>query len=124
MDCLSVALGGFFGSIARFLAGMWWLAGRKSSIPLSIAAINIAGCFLLGLVLPILESSGQHFILFASAGFLGSFTTMSTFSLEAAQLLRENNMKGFVLYIILSIGGSLLAFPIGRIIGMYVPKIF
>ncbi|WP_409291998.1 fluoride efflux transporter CrcB [Peribacillus sp. SCS-37] len=123
MDYLSVAIGGFLGSIARFLAGMSFLARRKSSIPLSIAAINIAGCFLLGLVLPFLEGSGQHFILFASAGFLGSFTTMSTFSLEAAQLLRENNLKGFVLYIILSLGGSLLAFSIGRMIGMYLSKI-
>ncbi|WP_242698130.1 fluoride efflux transporter CrcB [Bacillus sp. SD088] len=112
--CL-VAAGGFFGAIARF-----WVSNRikrkdASSFPLATLIVNLVGSFLLGLIIGAnLEHSLQ---LLLGIGFLGAFTTFSTFKLENIQLHAEKKWKTLVLYLGLSYTfGIFLAF-IGILIG-------
>ena len=88
---LLVGIGGFFGAVARFLVARWVFILVDTRFPLGTFVINISGSFLLGVLVTIV---GQK--LFANAaslqlalgiGFLGAFTTFSTFEFETHALL-------------------------------------
>jgi len=85
-----IALAGGLGALSRYgLAGLVQrLAG--GSFPLGTFAVNILGCFLFGLVWGLLEHRlGPHFRLAALTGFMGAFTTFSTYAFESATLLQH-----------------------------------
>lgn len=88
-----VAIGGFLGAIARF-----WIGHRlnKGSFPYGTLLVNVGGAFLLGLLVGSgIEGNG---LLLCGTGFLGAFTTFSTWMLEASKM----EMKKAVFYIILT----------------------
>ncbi|OFX13756.1 MAG: hypothetical protein A2516_10440 [Alphaproteobacteria bacterium RIFOXYD12_FULL_60_8] len=90
---LAIALGGALGSVAR------WIMSNKithmvgSSFPWGTLAVNVVGCFLLGVVA---EGMARSWNLspevrdFIRVGILGGFTTFSTFSLDAYTLIIEH----------------------------------
>lgn len=87
-----VALGGALGALARFgLAGtVARIAGTR--YPWGTTAVNLSGCFLFGLLWAMIEHRlpaphGARMILLT--GFLGAYTTFSTFAFENAALLRD-----------------------------------
>lgn len=87
-----LALAGAAGTLARF--GISGLAQRLggAAFPWGTLAVNLAGCFLFGLVWTLAEDrlliSGEtRFILLT--GFMGAFTTFSTFAFETGEFLRE-----------------------------------
>ena len=102
-------LGGFFGAITRYSIGEW--IQTDNGIPLGTLLINLLGCFLLGWFLTFFtlrKNIKTEFILFIGTGFIGSFTTFSTFSVETV-LLFQNGLTGYgVLYILISIVFGLL----------------
>lgn len=82
MTYLWVAIGGFFGAIARFkISG--WLNGRRV-FPWGTFLINVSGSFLLGLLIGADVRGSWQLLL--GTGFMGAFTTFSTFHLEAIRL--------------------------------------
>ena len=83
---MAVMMGGCLGAMARFSIGKL-LAGTGRSFPFPTFCINILGCFLLGIAV----ASELPPVLYrlVGIGFLGAFTTFSTFSYETLQLLRE-----------------------------------
>ncbi|NNF58338.1 MAG: fluoride efflux transporter CrcB [Rhodothermaceae bacterium] len=84
---LLVALGGAFGAVARY--GVAFAAVRlgADAFPWGTWAANLLGCFLIGLVLPfVLAPQHETARLLAVTGFLGAFTTFSTFSLDTFSL--------------------------------------
>ena len=89
-DCLLVALGSGLGGMARYLVGAWVMARFSSGFPWGTFAVNVSGCFLLGLLLTILSEraaapwSGWRLLL--GVGFLGGYTTFSTLLYETWQL--------------------------------------
>ncbi|MCI7146053.1 MAG: CrcB family protein [Clostridiales bacterium] len=108
INCLFVGLGGFIGSVARYLMGL-------ISIPTIV--INIAGAFLIGVIsaLALKNSSfDPHLLLFLRVGICGGFTTFSTFSLDAVELLRTGSVLTGVLYMVLSVVLCLLATVAGQ----------
>ncbi|WP_046175847.1 fluoride efflux transporter FluC [Domibacillus indicus] len=87
------AIGGFFGAITRF-----WISGlfNKAAFPFGTLFVNLAGAFLLGLLIErgIRESS----LLLWGTGFLGAFTTFSTWMFE----IHEMSAKKAAFYAVLT----------------------
>lgn len=95
-----VAIGGFFGAISRFLLSKWIGQLTKQQFPFATFLINSSASFLLGAFLASTSSANFHYLI--ASGFLGAFTTFSTFSYEAVTLLLEQKIKRALLYIGLS----------------------
>ncbi|RFU68121.1 fluoride efflux transporter CrcB [Peribacillus saganii] len=112
-----VGIGGFLGAIARFSFSRFINKKFTFRIPIATATINLLGSFLLGLLI----SSGlnNNSILFLGTGFMGAFTTFSTFKLEGVQLYLNKRKKEFFIYNLISYGGGILLALIGSEIGKY-----
>jgi CrcB protein len=100
---LLVGAGGFLGSVARYLLCGWvQQLCRESTFPYGTMAVNLLGCFLIGVLAQLSESRGipsSEARLFLTIGLLGGFTTFSTFSVESLQLLREGQSLAAAAYI-------------------------
>lgn len=99
---LWIGLGGFFGSAGRYLAtGFVQRAAPESLLPVGTAAVNISGCFAIGLVAGLAESRGllsPAARAFLIVGLLGGFTTFSAYGYETLQLLRDGHLPRAALY--------------------------
>lgn len=109
MKILIVMFGGFLGSISRFGIGKWLMT--DSRFPTGTFVINILGCFALGWLLTtaaMKKNIPTNIVLLAGTGFLGSFTTFSTFSVETIKLIQSGMITVAVLYVLGSIIVGLL----------------
>ena len=117
LDCLFVGAGGFIGSVLRYLCNYLPPLG---SLPVATFLINIVGSFLLGLISTVLLTYGlenEHLSLFLRIGLCGGFTTFSTFSLEAMNLIQDGDWAIAVGYMVLSCAVSVLAAVLGCFVG-------
>lgn len=101
MEYLLIAMGGIFGSLSRFL-----ISGRigekySGTYPLGTFIINITGAFTLGAVTAFNPAYNLYALIVI--GFLGSFTTFSTFIVESLSLFQSGEKKNAILYLSLSI---------------------
>ncbi len=91
-----VAVGGLIGSVLRYwLAGIVQGANDGAAFPAGTLAVNVAGSFLIGLVMTLSLERGlvnDDVRILLTTGFCGGFTTMSTFSYETIALLRDGEM--------------------------------
>lgn len=101
-----VALGGAIGSVLRYLTVAAFGA------PWAVAAVNVAGSFVMG-VLFVALSSRAHLSPLLMAGVLGGFTTFSAFSLDALKLWQSGQTLQAALYVGGSVILSLLAVALG-----------
>ncbi|MDP7991894.1 fluoride efflux transporter CrcB [Bacillus sp. MHSD_36] len=97
IETLLVAIGGFFGAITRFAISNWFKKRNKTSFPIATFLINITGAFLLGYIIGNGVSTSWQLLL--GTGFMGAFTTFSTFKLESVQLLNLKKCSTLLLYI-------------------------
>jgi len=112
MDYLLVAVGGSLGAILRFSLAKWIGNRFGTSFPFGTFVINVVGSFLLGFTFFMDESIS----LFFNIGFLGAFTTFSTFGYEAFSLLEKGEYGRMLVYLI----GSALLGLFGAYLGMEV----
>ena len=110
-----VALGGAAGAVARY-----WLSGAVYRItgpgfPWGTMAVNLLGCFAIGIVVVALESTLQSSAIRAAVaiGFLGAFTTFSTYSYEALALIQDGEWARAGAYVGGSVALGLLAVAAG-----------
>jgi CrcB protein len=113
MSFLMVGIGGMLGSVARYDLGMRINKYSKSAFPYATFIINITGALLLGIV-SAMHDSGQLYLLLGE-GFLGAFTTFSTFMYEGVNLIKDNKHLNAFLYII----ATVIIGSIGFVIGYY-----
>jgi len=118
---LAVALGGSFGAVIRFLvsSGIYQWLGR--GFPYGTLVVNIMGSFMLGLLTEslMLQRITVTFEYRAAilVGFIGAFTTFSTFSLETFYLIEQGNLTKAALNIFTSVSACILAIWIGLLCG-------
>lgn len=124
MDLLLVGIGGFVGAIARRVVDLWVSDRVGSAFPLGTLVINVSGAFLVGLlfawalergVLP-REIRGPVMI-----GFLGAYTTFSTWMLESWRLVEDGAWALAAFNLAGSVALGLVAVVAGLAVGRLLP---
>ena len=112
---VGVAVLGGFGAVARFLVDRALARRLAGAFPSGILAVNLSGAFLLGL----LGGSGPSgtTALLVGVGFIGSYTTFSTWMLQTLELGEERRFGLAVVNIVLSLVAGLAAAALGWWLG-------
>jgi len=113
---LIVGLGGAVGSMLRYAVQKFFQAQVAATFPTGTLLVNIAGCFLIGILWSLVSRSftwNDEMKLLLMTGFCGGFTTFSAFTLEGIGLLKENKTALFFIYLTASVVGGLVATFIG-----------
>ena len=116
LKMLLIVSAGGMGSLARYLVGGWVQRGTSGSFPLGTLCINVSGCLLIGFLAA--AFSGRILVreetrIALMVGFLGGFTTFSTFGLETFALLKDGQTLRAAANVGLSVGLGLLAVGVG-----------
>lgn len=116
---LWVGIGGFMGAIARYVVA-GWASRADETFPWGTFAVNISGSFLLGFVIGLM---GERFAVHPdlrigiTVGFIGAYTTFSTFALETFELGETKAFAVAALNVIASVGVGLAAIWAGLAAG-------
>ncbi|HEB76767.1 MAG TPA: fluoride efflux transporter CrcB [Nitrospirae bacterium] len=119
MNYLIVGAGGFLGAIARFAISAWIGQRWGRSFPLGTFFVNVTGCFLIGLIMSLLTERfmvNLQWRLFLTIGFLGAYTTFSTFEYETGYLLRDSEWVLAALNVFFSIFAGFAALKLGELL--------
>lgn len=124
LQILALFIGGGLGSLARYLGASAVNSLHNSHFPLGTWAVNIVGSFCIGWWMthlidwnnPLRESVR----LFAIVGFLGGFTTFSSFSLETVKLMQDDKFLVAGTYVLISVLAGIFA----TLLGIWVAKNF
>tara|TARA_B100001287_G_C22478453_1_gene433147 strand:- start:387 stop:761 length:375 start_codon:yes stop_codon:yes gene_type:complete len=96
-----VAIGGSIGASLRYAISSWI---AYESFPIATISVNIVGSFILGIIALSVSQSliSTELALFLGVGIIGSFTTMSAFSVETIEMLRDGNISSASIYVFLT----------------------
>ncbi|MDE7398133.1 MAG: fluoride efflux transporter CrcB [Oscillospiraceae bacterium] len=115
-DCLAVGAGGFIGAVLRWLIGLIPVE-MKSGFPIKTLAVNIVGCFAIGLITALVAKffpDNTRLTLFLKTGICGGFTTFSTFALETEGLFEKGGKSAAIIYITASLVCGVFAVFLGQ----------
>lgn len=97
---LLVALGGALGAVARFVVATGFARRVGTGWPWGTLFINLSGCFLIAIFAAKLTSPGMRYLL--PIGFVGAYTTFSTFEYETLRLIELGQPLGALAYVLAS----------------------
>lgn len=103
---LAVAAGGALGAAARYFLGGTILSRVASPFPVATFVINVTGSFVLGFFLTVASERAEfspHLRLAVAVGFVGAYTTFSTFEYETLRLAEERGFLLALLNVVLSV---------------------
>ena len=112
MRTIWVGVAGFFGAIARYALGGFISERVGGAFPWETFVINVSGCFALGFIFTLLT---ERFLphptlrIALTVGFLGAYTTFSTFAFETMRLAEDGAVLFAALNVFASVGAGLLA---------------
>jgi CrcB protein len=115
-EVLLVAACGAVGSLARYGLSEW--LARRTTFPYATLVVNVTGSFVLGLVLGLALAGklSQQARAAVGAGFLGAYTTFSTFSVETVTLVKEGRHGAAAANLALNLGLGLAAAWLGLVV--------
>jgi CrcB protein len=117
-EFLIVACGGAVGAMARYLVFITVGLHLGLAFPFGTLIVNILGSFLLGVLaegMALVWTVSPQLRLFLVVGFLGAFTTFSTFSLDVATLYERGSFSLLLIYVL----ASLILSVVGLFSGLY-----
>lgn len=120
MTFVAISIGAVLGANARYLVGGWLSDRFGTGFPVGTLLINVTGSFVIGLVLTLI---GERFVVadwwrpLVAIGFLGSYTTFSTFSFETLALAQSGAWGLAGLNVAGSVAGSLVGVYLGTVLG-------
>ena len=116
-ELFAIALGGALGSVARYVLGESVTGLLGEAFPWGIFVVNVIGCLAIGVLFVLLVETGNEgtgaWRSFLMVGFLGAFTTFSTFSLQTLALLETGRWLVAASYALGSLLSCLAAVAIG-----------
>lgn len=119
IEAFLVFAGGAAGSITRYVLGKIISQKAKGSFPLGTFLINISGAFLLGILNAL--NPDKNLNLLAAEGFLGGYTTFSTFMYEGFSLISGKKRINALIYITCTIITGMASFVLGRLLaGLFI----
>ena len=106
MHWLAVAIGGALGAMARYAVSTWIFNATSHKFPYATLSVNVLGSFVMGILFVFIveraalpaEMRGLLMI-----GFLGAFTTFSTFSLDALGLWQNGHLFLALVYVLATV---------------------
>lgn len=119
---LAVAAGGALGALARYGASLYFGQFKPAGLfayPLATLLVNVAGCFLLALLVFSADGLSPIWKAGLGTGFLGALTTFSTFELEVLQLGLNASALAALGYLLLSVALGFGATLIGRALALH-----
>ncbi|MBI3967160.1 MAG: fluoride efflux transporter CrcB [Chloroflexi bacterium] len=125
MDYFWVGLGGGIGAIARYALGVWIVSRVGAAFPWHTLLINVTGSLAIGLVVAVLTErvvADPAWRLLLVVGFLGGYTTFSSYTFEALSLIESGHWPAALWYALGSNGLGLAAALLGQIIGRAVSR--
>ncbi len=119
VNYLMIGAGGFIGAITRYAMATW--IGQKwgRTFPMGTFIINVSGSFLIGLLMTLLAErfmANSLWRLLLVVGFLGAYTTFSTFEYETGKLLKDSELLLAGLNVVLSVFLGFVALKTGEVI--------
>ena len=119
INVLIIGIGGFLGAVTRYGVAVWIGQRWGRSFPLGTFVINITGSFLIGLLMTLMTEriiENPQWRLLLVVGFLGAYTTFSTFEYETGALLKDSEWLFAGLNVIGSVFVGFIALKLGEII--------
>jgi CrcB protein len=125
MTLLYIALGGALGALARYGVGGWVQDRAGFAFPMGTLTVNVLGSLLIGFSLRYLEAIrlAPEIRVLVAVGFLGAFTTFSTYSYETITLLEEGALGRAATYALGSLALGLAAVYVGVALSAYVLRV-
>jgi len=120
---LVISIGAVLGANARFILGRWVADRMGAGFPYGTLIINVSGSFLIGIVLTVATQRAIAPSWFQPAlaiGFLGAYTTFSTFSYETLSLVNAGSVAAAAANIGVSVAGAMIAVYLGTVVGRLV----
>ena len=117
---LAVLAGAGLGGLARYVAGGWIAEKLGWAFPYGTFAINVSGCFFIGLLMTLLAARPElnpNWRLFLVVGVLGGYTTFSTFEYEVWRSGRDGQGWMGLTYLVLSVVSGYAAVWLGSALG-------
>lgn len=118
MPCLLVGAGGAIGAVLRYLTTVASL-NLSLTLPLGTLISNLAGCFVIGVVVTLAGRStliSTEARLFLATGICGGYTTLSSLVFELVELVREGHVFQASAYVAATLAGSVLTFFLGVVL--------
>lgn len=118
-NILIIGTGGFFGAISRYAVALWIGERWGRSFPLGTLVVNITGSFLIGLLMYLLAQKLLVNPLWRSLlviGFLGAYTTFSTFEYETGNLVTDGELMYAAINVTASVIFGFAALKVGELI--------
>ena len=109
---MAIALGGALGAVARHFISHWSVVALGNGFPWGTLTVNVVGCFALGVVVEVMAlvwSPAAEWRAFLTVGVLGALTTFSAFALDISILHERGEMLQAILYVTVSVAGSIAA---------------
>lgn len=112
-----LVVGGSLGTLSRYYLATWVVQGLGLPFPYGTLSVNLIGCFVIGLLGGWMEKGlalDPNIRLLTMVGFLGAFTTFSSYEYESFQLLKSGLTLPAIAYLTSSVLLGLLAVWLGH----------